>query len=100
MRLKEGVKILGMSTELLLGLNVADQVYREYKIELVITSVVDGRHSKTSLHYSGNGADLRTRNFPEEDHERIRAEIKDRLGEDFDVILESDHIHMEFQPRG
>jgi len=100
MFLKKGVKIQGISNEMLLGLFVADQVYQEHGYELTITSVIDGRHSKTSLHYSGNGGDLRTRDIPEDDREPIRASIKERLGIDFDVILESDHIHMEYQPRG
>jgi len=100
MKLKEGVKIQGISTELLFALNVADQVYREYDLGgMVVTSLLDGRHSSTSLHYSGNAADLRTRNLGPDASESVRDDIKDRLGIDYDVILESDHIHVEYQPR-
>ena len=99
MILKEGVKIQGISTELLFGLNVADGVYKDHGQELTITSLLDGKHSSTSLHYSGNAGDLRTRDVPKELHQPIRDDIKSKLGIDFDVILESDHIHMEYQPR-
>jgi len=29
----------------------------------------------------------------------VAADIRERLTEDFDVVVESDHIHLEFQPR-
>ncbi len=99
MILKEGVSIQGISNEMLFGLVVAEGVYKEYGYELTITSLLDGTHSDTSLHYSGNGGDLRTRDVDEEHRRPIRNDIKSKLGRDYDVILESNHIHMEFQPR-
>ena len=94
------IKIHGIAPELLFGLIVADQVYTEIGVDLVVTSLNDGRHSSTSLHYSGAAADLRTRNIPAGiDPKDVAADIKERLGIDFDVICESDHIHLEYQPR-
>jgi hypothetical protein len=67
---------------------------------MVVTSVNDGSHSYSSLHYSGCAADLRIRNLPEHTMpEDVANEIKERLGKDFDVIVEKDHIHMEYQPK-
>ena len=97
MFLKKGVNIQGMSTELLFGLNVADAVYKELGYELTVTSVLDGRHSLTSLHYAGNAADLRTRGIS--NPQAIVDMLKARLGVNFDVLLESNHIHIEYQPR-
>ena len=97
MFLKKGVNIQGMSTELLYGLNVADAVYKELGYELTVTSVLDGRHSLTSLHYAGNAADLRIRGVS--DPQAIVDMLKARLGVNFDVLLESNHIHIEYQPR-
>ena len=100
MIIKAGVRIKGISQELLLGLFVANEVYALHGINMVVTSLLDGKHSETSLHYAGEAADLRTRNIPQDvDPQDIRKEIKDRLGEDFDVILESTHLHIEHQPR-
>lgn len=101
MRLKKGVSARGLTPQIALALMVADEVYREEGVECVITSLNDGKHSRTSLHYCGQGADLRTRNLPNQAaKERVQFKIAERLGsDDYDVILESDHIHVEWQPK-
>jgi len=98
MQLKNDQVKPNISTPLLLGLIVADQVYEEESVDLVITSLNDGVHSETSLHYSGNGADLRIWNLA--NPENTVKKIKNRLNKHYDVILEKDHIHLEYQPRG
>ena len=98
--LKVGVNATGIRAELLLGIMVAAGVYEEHDTDLVVTSLVDSKHSVTSLHYAGAAADLRTRNLPSSaDPALIASEIKKRLTKDYDVIAESDHIHLEWQPR-
>ncbi len=99
MELKPGVSVTGIRPEVILGLMIADSVYEKHNFELVVTSVADGRHSQTSLHYAGCAADLRTRSVPERLRRTVRNEIKNALGVDFDVVLEKDHIHLEWQPR-
>ncbi len=98
MRLKDDtVSITGMTPGLLFGLMVADGIYRAHGAELIITSVNDAKHSQTSLHYSGNAADLRSWDL--DNPHGVASEIKQALGVDFDVIKETDHIHLEYQPR-
>lgn len=104
MRLKDNSISPGdLSTQILLAIMVAEEVYAEEGAELVITSLNDGRHSKTSLHYSGNAVDLRVWQLP--NHEATAKEIKNRLNVHYDVIAEStssgnpSHIHIEYQPR-
>jgi len=88
------------SQGMLYGLIVADQVYDSLGIrETVVTSGKDGVHSSTSLHYSGNAVDLRTRDRTRQEQEAIRDELRRRLNEHYDVVLESDHLHLEYQPR-
>lgn len=100
MRLKPGVSLLGMQPQLIVAWLAAFVVYSRYGVEPVITSVCDGKHSITSLHYAGCAMDIRTRDFGTEDDARqAAAEINDRLGKDFDVLFEDDHIHIEYQPR-
>jgi hypothetical protein len=102
MRIKEGVRIHGLRAEMLVALMVAEGVYRANGHQLVVTSAIDGKHSRGSRHYSGLAVDLRTRNIPvpegfdpKEVHGTIRDLIAKNLGPDFDVVLESDHIHLE-----
>jgi len=98
MKIKDNsVKLAGVRPELVVAMIIADQVYAKHGRELVITSVTDGKHSLTSLHYIGSAFDCRT--YDDMDNVALRDEIKGKLNVDFDVVLESDHIHIEFQPK-
>ena len=97
MKFKSGVKVFGMRPEIILAAVVADEIYSKWGSDLVVTSVVDGRHSTNSLHYAGQAIDLRTRNVGEP--KAICDEIEEALTDEYDVVLESDHIHVEFQPK-
>lgn len=78
---------------------IVDQVYEENGIkECWITAGIDGQHQDGSLHYVGYAIDVRTNNVPTGELDPIRAEIKRRLGDDFDVVKEGDHFHIEAQP--
>lgn len=107
-RLKEGVSLAGMAPQALLMIIAIDQAYEQHgAAETVITSGNDSRHSLTSLHYAGCAFDFRTRDpmtgqsvfrsgvQPED----VARSIKVRLGIDFDILAEKDHIHAEYQPR-
>jgi hypothetical protein len=85
-----------MRPELGLALSIAQAVYAIHGSEFVITSVVEGEHKRASLHYTGCAADLRR---PAIGAETLVARLTAALGDDFDVIFESDHIHVEFQPK-
>ena len=98
MKIKKNVKLTGLRPELIIAAIVAMEVYNKYKLDIVITSVTDGKHSATSLHYAGCAFDIRIKNVPGTSHYILRDEIKANLTSDFDVVLKSDHIHVEFQP--
>jgi len=76
---------------------VAD-VFNRNSYQLTITSGIDGTHAATSLHYSGRAEDYRTRDVHPLDLPRMVAEIRSILGSAYDVILESDHLHVEYDP--
>lgn len=103
MRLKDdNVSLSGLSTAMLFAIQVANELWGEHATELVITSVNDGRHSLTSLHYAFEAVDLRSRTLP--DARAVRDELKRRLRIDYDVVVEDEdgpnaHIHVEHQPR-
>lgn len=97
MLLKLGVSIEKLGRNIRRALpHLEDAFERLTHEEPVITSTFEGNHSAGSLHYANNAIDVR---LP-----RIRAgeivdSLKNSLGGNFDVILEGDHIHVEFDPK-
>jgi len=99
MRYKKGVTLFGVSAEILAALVVADSVWKRLGEELVVTSITDGKHKFGSLHYLGYAGDVRTRYFQDGGVEAA-DQLRDALTDEYDVVLESTHIHIEFQPKG
>ena len=100
MNIKEDVLMNGIKPELVLGLQLALTYFQDQGIEdMVITSIVDGRHGIGSLHYVGYAADLRIWAIPDDKLAEFTVGLATHLGSEFDVVLESDHIHIEFQPK-
>jgi hypothetical protein len=98
--LKPGVKLCGVSPEIVLALQVCETIYRQFGYELTVTSIRDGKHKNNSLHYVGKAVDLRTRNVDSDMREKLRVALQAALGAEFDVILEKDHFHCEFDVKG
>jgi hypothetical protein len=81
------------------AVSIADTLSKEISgKEITITSLLDGVHSKNSLHYSGNAFDLRVWYYTEKQKKALVEKLTLALGKDFDVIDEGDHIHVEFDP--
>jgi hypothetical protein len=97
--IKPGVVLAGLRPEMAVAAQVVADVYREHGVDCVITSAVDGQHSQTSLHYAGAALDFRTRTLSFDQQFSMLNAVIERLGKDFDVVLESDHLHVEHQPR-
>jgi hypothetical protein len=83
---------------MVLALVVADQVWGTMQADLVVTEATGGKHMENSLHYSGCAVDLRTSNVRPTALQGVVDLLRQRLGENYDVVLESDHAHVEFQP--
>lgn len=98
LRFKRGVDIRGLQPEMALGAVVAYTVLAKYG-PVVITSVKDGAHKQNSLHYQGKAIDLRTWHMREDHKTEALSDLRDQLGPQFDVVLESDHLHVEFDPK-
>lgn len=97
--IKDGVTIDKFSPQLLNALLQASQVYQVHSAALVITSLSDGTHKQGSLHYRGYAADLRTRDIPPQNVPTLVRDLRRSLGTDFDVVVEGDHIHIEYDPQ-
>jgi hypothetical protein len=95
--IKSGVDLRGLSPQMAIAYTIATKCYGQY--DCVITSANDSKHGPNSLHYMGQALDLRTNNLPPQAVQSIVDRLKEALGAQFDVVLESDHIHIEFDPK-
>ena len=97
--LKPGVRVLGLRPEILLFVMAAQAAYAKRGADLVITSGIEGTHSRGSEHYTGLAVDVRTSNLAPSQVTDVIAELKAALGPDFDILLEDDHLHAEWDPK-
>lgn len=97
-QLKSKVKILGIKPELVLTLMLVNQVFLKYNLHMIITSMLDGQHSDGSLHPYGFAVDIRSRNISRDFIQKIVRDLKEMFDEQLDIVLESDHFHIEFDP--
>ena len=96
MLIKAGVDISRLKPEIRKKQNeIARIVWSIEKEELVITSTYEGTHSEGSLHYADLAEDIRRHKKGQE----VRDELKNKFGMDYDVVLEDDHIHIEYDPK-
>ena len=94
---KQGVPVYGLSPEILWAADVAERTCPK---DCTITSTRFGdEHGWASLHYTGDAIDLRTRHLDDNEIKAWVNELKAVLGDDYDVVLESNHIHIEYQPK-
>lgn len=100
---KRGVQLAGLQTEILLAVVAVERILDTLRLPCVITSGHDTTQHKTdSLHYQGLAVDIRLPSFynPSPNlNEHVVESIKQALGEEYDVILEENHIHIEFDPK-
>ena len=94
LRFKEGVSVT-FTESVNTILEAAEWTFQANGYSCVCTSGTDGKHMQGSLHYKARAVDLRSRHVASDALPAIVSELKERLGKDFDVILEGDHIHVE-----
>ena len=98
---KKDVLIKRVHPKMVYAWGVVAQLSDEWDIDTVVTSVSDGVHMRGSKHYLDpcQASDFRTWYLPSEPEKRkFTKELQKRLGEDFDVVLESTHLHVEYDP--
>ena len=106
MEFKNGV-YLKIQPEMAMALPLIDGAYHDIDAdaECVVTSANDSRHMDGSLHYEGLAVDLRTRDLHPDAIQRLVLALRRRLNGDekanrpYQVIVESDHIHVEHDPQ-
>lgn len=98
--LKHSARVTGLRSEALFAMIVAEGVFRDKGLgPCVVTSCTDGLHGRGSKHYVGSAFDIRTRDLRADVIQMLATEIKERLGTEYDVVVEPDHLHLEHDPK-
>ena len=83
-----------LSNEAQKGLGKVELLAGSKNEDVFVTSKREGNHSGGSLHYIGDAFD--TRKF-----KNVQlSELKLMLGQNFDIVSESTHLHFEYDPKG
>lgn len=97
---KPNVILYGLSGIMRPVLIEAERIYKDHGHfdGVIVTSGLDGVHSAGSLHYYGLALDFGIHPFTSPIVDRIVVDLRLALGNSYDVVLEKDHIHVEYDP--
>ena len=103
-KFKEGVSVEGIQIVTIQAMNKIDSYMTiTTDVGMMVTSCTDGKHMDGSLHYKGLAFDLRTWRAPTcgvQMNKGRKAEIaynlRNILGDPWQVIVEPTHIHIEY----
>lgn len=102
LNLKHNVNVFGIKPEMNLAITVVNSIYTHHDYDCIVTSITDGKHSHASEHYKGYGVDFRTFHIAGGSTGakavEIFDDIQEALTDEYVVLLESDHIHVSFNP--
>lgn len=99
LRLKYGVSLKGIQPAITFALVATVELFRRYGANCTVTSANDGVHMEGSKHYKGLALDFRTRELPKSCRSPLTAALRSALGREYDVVLEKDHLHVEYDPK-
>lgn len=89
----------GVEPRLLVIACAAANAAQELGLSIVITSGTDGQHKTGSRHGKAAALDFRTRNLTRAQVDDWMAAMRRRLGQDYDLVDEVDHVHVEYDPK-
>jgi len=65
----------------------------------VVTSGRDGQHQVNSKHYTNEALDFRTFHLQGDELHTVVQALQRTLGENFDVVIEASHLHVEYDKK-
>ena len=101
MKIKQGVELGLVQPQAVIALIIANQIWQQLGQDLVWTSGNEQTDTRVpgSLHNAGQAIDLRTRYFSASDKIQASTQLKNSLGNSFDVVVYDTHIHIEYDPK-
>ena len=97
----ESAAIDCLREEIRYAILVVSYVLDENKLHGTLTHGNDGEHMVGSLHYKNRAIDVDWAPWdgPPTDIELVRDTVALILGDDYDVVAESTHLHVEHDPK-
>ena len=95
---KDGVIFKEFNEPLLSIIRAASICYANSGWTCTITSATDGTHKPNSLHYKNLALDFRTWSIPRSKLRDLASQLGHALGPEYQVVLETDHLHVEYDP--
>lgn len=95
----------GLKPEMVCVLIVLAELFNETGETIYVSSALDGKHMRASLHKIGHALDFWSETFTSEEViDELAKDVKIRLTSEYDVIAEwhdgnGQHLHVEFQPK-
>lgn len=82
--------------EIRVGMWAVEFVYSRHGWDLQLYHTFDGEHMEGSLHFKNRAVDL---SLPPVAYAGLAGEIKLVLGDEYDVIVEAECLHIEWDPK-
>jgi len=96
---KKGVEVSRVKLQVFFIISLVAEAYFKYgRKSLTVTSISDGKHKEGSKHYVGQAVDFRIWGIGPIVLRALVKYLQELLGEDYDVVLEKTHIHIEYDP--
>lgn len=96
---KDGVNVDGVKKETIVLMLLLNTFFvRRLSKAFIVTSCTDGKHMKGSKHYSGYAIDIRTRHLTPREINILVSWFKMYHDDVYDMVVEKDHIHVEYDP--
>ena len=99
MIVKDGTTLLGLHPKMQIANCIVAVIYFKNGFKFRLTAGVDQfGHSAKSFHPKGRACDWGIQGLSIQQVKDLRDEIDLKLGPDYDIVLEKDHIHGEYDP--
>lgn len=95
----KAARIAGIRPEIAFVQPLINEVLTNHGKTFLITSGTEGKHGRGSLHFSGGAIDIGVREWLPSEIKNVANELRASLSVEFDVVVEGNHIHVEFQPK-
>jgi len=99
LKFKEGVQLTATKAVNKI-LYAGDMAFAAFNKDCVVTSGRDGVHQVHSKHYTDEAVDMRRFHLEPDELDAVVKTLQGALGQDFDVVVEPTHIHLEYDPKG